>query len=248
MKGRIIIPALRDVACDPQNSEFIRLGAWRLLGDMNAFDEPGMLSTLLEEHRAGRITRSSLYWTVRHVVPIDDWLDTDPIAQSGIVDWLSAQLAKKTYAQIQLEILDGMMKPERYQMTRADPFLRRMLNRLNDRDLDEWLKESHPIAYQYRQRELAKGYDPADTLATDLGSLIEWDGDLEAAVKDIYREESDRQGCKELVTAIYKVRYDLSVRKDDWEDRLREWYRANRGHFVYDPKLHRFIVSINAHN
>jgi len=122
----------------------------------------------------------------------------------------------------------------------VDARVLRWFNRLYDRDFDEWLAQVAPDALAFREASLEKGWDPVrmQRLAADL-----YLGEPDGAIAKVYASQADQVACRRLLQAAFDRNSPLPPRQvAGWEDRLHDWYRANRHRFVYDYAKHRFVV------
>jgi hypothetical protein len=154
-----------------------------------------------------------------------------------------ATIGERSYEDVLLEQMDCVFTESRlrgglYQCG-FDNRIKRFLNRIGDQDIDEWLAQVAPAALEFRNREVATGYDPVSAFENLRTSA---DVDVDALAKILPAE--DRAVCRELLLAtVVPGSATYPPIRADWEDRLRAWYWANRASFKYDPDKLRLVVA-----
>lgn len=154
-------------------------------------------------------------------------------------------ISKEQYQAALFSKLDLMMTAQSYAggaFGGGDLRILDWLNRVDDQDLDEWLETHAPKALEFRQEQRRRGYDPAvafKRIAYRLSKKMR-----KNAMARVFRDQKEAAACAELLEAAYDTNSPLYPWPgNEWEDRLRKWYWANRKSLVYDFDRHCFVVA-----
>jgi hypothetical protein len=144
-----------------------------------------------------------------------------------------------------LSELDGIVAAEEQGGYFVNPEILRWLNQVFGEDLDQHLQGCAPLALEFRNRQLKKGYDPAIALRRLAVPLLD-----DTAIKSLFDKREDQEGCRQLLRVVYcdslpegkrDNRLEV-VRRPGWSKQFASWYRQNRAQLAYDRQLHRYVV------
>ena len=169
----------------------------------------------------------------------------DDRGRAILVAWLEEN-QNRSHEELCLSLLDDLMKQSENEIAASYVRFERWLNRKFDQDVDKWLADRAPDALAFRNRELARGYDP-------IGSMYRlMDGEelepISVGYKAVFADQDDQVACARLLIAMWGLPFadgkDIAVPNiKGWAARLQTWYWDNRSKLKYDWDTHRFAVS-----
>jgi hypothetical protein len=234
--GREAIDPLLQIVGNPSEEYRIRETAWRVLVK---FDDPRIREEILRQLKAARLKPFDAARLLIAHFPLEHGSRL-VLEDAYVLEWLEAN-KDKTFEEVCLRALDDIMESGEHI---RDDIPLRWLNFMYDQDLDRWLAEKAPDALEFRNRELAKGYDPVVCFGRFCDNLAH--GIIDQGIKAVFVDPKDQAGCRHVMMAM-----DISLKSpirvpcaDDWESRVREWYRKHRSELRYDREKHRFVVKV----
>lgn len=240
-KGNDVISELIVVLNDEKLSNSVRFQAGL---DLAFFDDPQILRAYHKATRAGMIDGTQLYWCLATHLPRVKQEPADFVRGEEdklLVQWLD-RLVDREFSELRLDLLDEKMRRDQERQEEFfgnDLAILRWLNVLHGQDFDVVLAREAPEALGLRNRELAKGYDPAIVFAYVLeGGIVD-----DHAIAAAFSEPKDRAACKELIRALDGDSWHPIPRAEyTWKAQFHAWYWENRAKFKYDFGKHRFVI------
>jgi len=232
-RGGAVIDPLLEIATDAKASNRLRMLAWTTVC---SFDDPRILPLLLQEYHRGRLDNSEFFTTAQ----VNLWI-TNRMPDEEEMRWLLDSIPHKDLGEIRLGILDWDVDHIDDSSYFSPTWTSIILNRIFDEDFDAWLGQKYPEARVFRDRQLAKGSDPMRDI---IGSLEKLRPPYEG-IDAIYSTPEDREGCRQLMSAVAAMDKLYYERWNDpeWTAQFKAWYRANRQWMRYDYTKHRFVVT-----
>lgn len=245
-RGQGVVPALLEILADSSLSEEMHFAAGL---DLAFFDDPRILGAYYDACQAGRLTGVDLRECLRRHLPglEQSFLPPDRRGETQTTTWLKS-LLPRDYSEVRLELLDYIFREDddrKRSIQEDDARMLRWLNRVRGEDFDELLRCEAPDVLAFRNRELARGYDPAIVMNTP------WGDDnraiFESALLRVFPNPVDRLACYRLVSIVARYSDDdftdsLDETMGPWKPEFKKWYWANRAKFKYDFTKHRFVI------
>lgn len=156
--------------------------------------------------------------------------------------WLLSRLETRTLDQVYLERLDELMASPNFWP--GDENVLRWLNRFYGDDFDEFLAKGAPEVLAFRNKELARGYDPVAFLSDPYLVARQPDYFDDKGLAKIYSDPSDRSAMERLgqLVETHRLQSSRMHPTDECRKKLVDWYKANRSRLVYDAAKLRFVV------
>jgi len=239
-EGLGVSKQLIEIALDTQESSMMRSAACM---NLRSVDPHGALEAFKEYCKSARPTTLD-YHLFRGGLPGAQRINGKAPARYSYQAFV-ADIATKTVDDIYIERLDEAIADEILESNNVT--MVRWLNRYHGVDFDEWLRANAPEVFAFRKRELERGYDPVrnawlmrDMRAGRVSNVVTDEG----LVHSLYKDEGDRAAVRRLL----QICADETPRRgeENWCETLRQWYKANRSHLVYDPQVMHFVVGAKA--
>ncbi len=243
MEGTPVVPTLLDILADPRLSRAVHFVA---AADLTFFDDAQILRNYYDAATCGRLTAFEFYWCLRYHLPYIEHcppsLNTSEEHRWRIA-WVK-ELLDQDFDDSRLRLLDRFVRnteAKRYEGNEYEVLLR-WLNRHDGENFDAVLAREAPDALAFRNRELAKGYEPVFAFGPlqDSSSPSEVN---EQALRLLFSEPCDRKACSELLQVSWRrggVMTNQGI--EDLRKAMINWYWENRSKLRYDFTKHRFVV------
>jgi hypothetical protein len=238
--GREAVDPLLAIAGNPAANPRVAKTAWYILVE---FDDPRIRGRILSQLKASTMTPFDAAWFLNKHLPIassSNLLSSSPVAWGDLIEKLLEETKDLSYEDLCLRLLDECMKSE-LDVEMNSGQIERWLDLRYDQDIDEWLADKAPDALAFRNRELARGYDPV----VSFSRLCMATGIVDEGFKAVFADQDSRESCHRLLDAVYGDVGNSPMQipsTEGWQKRVREWYAQHRSELRYDRDKHRFII------
>jgi hypothetical protein len=242
--GREAVNPLLAIVGDPAEDPIAVQTAWYILVE---FDDRRIRGEIASQLHAGKLSQSDAAWLLSVYLPIDrssHLLSSSPMSGDDRVEVFLEETNDLTYEVLCLRLLDEILKPE-FDIEGITDHIERWLNLRYGQDIDEWLADKAPDALAFRNRELARGYDPV----VSFRRLYRETGNVDEGIKAVFADQESKALCHRLLDAVYGYLGKSPMHiphTEGWQKRVRGWYAQHRNELRYDPDKHRFVVGTPA--